>query len=78
MPGWLQVVAKVPAWTPTSLMLKCRAFFGVNIRADVFAWLVAHERGTASGLARELGYSQRRVQDTLAEMQLAELFQNPV
>jgi hypothetical protein len=65
----------MPAWTPVSLMLKCRAFFGVNIRADVFAWLVAHGHGTASGLARELGYSQRRVQDTLAEMHLAELFQ---
>lgn len=65
----------MPAWTPTSLVLKCRAFFGVNIRADVFAWLVAHGQGTASGLARELGYSQRRVQDTLLEMQLAELFQ---
>lgn len=65
----------MPAWTPTSLVLKCRALFGVNIRADVFAWLVAQGRGTASGLARELGYSQRRVQDSLTEMQLAELFQ---
>ena len=65
----------MPAWTPTSLILKCRAFFGVNIRADVFAWLVTHGRGTASELARELGFSQRRVQDTLMEMQLAELFQ---
>jgi hypothetical protein len=65
----------MPGWTPTNLILKCRAFFGVNIRADVFAWLVAHGHGTASGLARELGYSQRRVQDTLVEMQLAELFQ---
>ena len=65
----------IPAWTPPSLILKCRAFFGVNIRADVFAWLVAHGHGTASGLARELGYSQRRVLDTLMEMQLAELFQ---
>ncbi len=75
-PAFLRGQAQpMPAWTPTSLMLKCRAFFGVNIRADVFAWLVAHGRGTASGLARELGYSQRRVQDTLAEMQLAELFQ---
>lgn len=51
--------------------LKCRAFFGVSIRADVFAYLVAHGPGTASGVARELGYSQRRVQETLAEMQLA-------
>jgi DNA-binding transcriptional ArsR family regulator len=65
----------MPAWTPTSLVLKSRAFFGVNIRADVFAWLVAHGQGTASGLARELGYSQRRVSDTLTEMQYAELFQ---
>jgi hypothetical protein len=65
----------MPAWRPTSLMLKCRALFGVNIRADVFAWLIAHGHGTASGLARELGYSQRRVQDTLLEMQMAELFQ---
>ena len=66
---------RMPAWTPTSLILKCRALFGVNIRADVFAWLVTHGHGTAGGLARELGYSQRRVQDTLMEMQLAELFQ---
>lgn len=65
----------MPVWTPTSLIIKCRALFGVNIRADVFAWLMAHGHGTASGLARELGYSQRRVLDTLVDMQLAELFQ---
>lgn len=65
----------VPVWTPASLILKCRAFFGVSIRADVFAWLVAHGSGTASNLARELGYSQRRVQDALVEMQFAETFQ---
>src|SRR5207247_10426457 len=64
-----------PAWTPASLVLKCRAFFGVNIRADVFARLVARGPATASGLARELGYSQRRVQETLMEMQLGGLFQ---
>ena len=79
--GWLRspVVLRgqsqpMPAWTPTSLILKCRAFFGVNIRADVFAWLVAHGSGTAGELARELGYSQRRVQDTLTEMETAGLF----
>jgi hypothetical protein len=43
--GWLRspVILRgqsqpMPAWIPTSLILKCRAFFGVNIRADVFAW----------------------------------------
>jgi len=66
---------RLPAWTPASLVLKCRAFFGVSIRADVFAYLVGRGPGTARGLARELGYSQRRVQDTLVEMQLADQFQ---
>jgi hypothetical protein len=66
---------RLPAWTPASLVLKCRALFGVSIRADVFAYLVARGPATASGLARELGYSQRRVQDTLVDMQLADQFQ---
>lgn len=66
---------RIPAWTPASLVLKCRAFFGVSIRADAFAYLVARGPGTASGLARELGYSQRRVLDTLEDMQLAGQFQ---
>jgi hypothetical protein len=64
-----------PSWTAASLVLKCRAFFGVSIRADVFAYLVARGPATATGLARELGYSQRRVQDTLVDMQLAGQFQ---
>ncbi len=80
--GWLRSPIRlrgqsqrIPTWTPASLVLKCRAFFGVNVRADVFACLVAHGPATASGLARELGYSQRRVQETLMEMQLGGLFQ---
>jgi hypothetical protein len=80
--GWLRspIVLRgqsqpLPAWKPASLVLKCRAFFGVNTRADVFACLVARGPETASGLARELGYSQRRVHETLMEMQLAGLFQ---
>lgn len=62
---------RLPAWTPASLVLKCRALFGVNIRADVFAYLIGRGPATASGLARELGYSQRRVLDTLEDIQLA-------
>lgn len=80
--GWLRSPIRLrgqsqqlPAWTPASLVLKCRAFFGVNMRADIFACLVARGPATASGLARELGYSQRRVQETLMEMRLTGLFQ---
>jgi hypothetical protein len=58
-----------------SLVFKCRAFFGVSIRADVFAYLVGRGPATASGLARELGFSQRRVQETIMELQLAGQFQ---
>lgn len=64
-----------PAWTPAGLMLKTRAFFGVNIRADVYAYLMANGPCTASRLARELGYSQRRVQDALVDMQIGNAFQ---
>jgi hypothetical protein len=60
---------------PDAFVFRCRALFGVNIRADVFAYLVANGPSTASRLARELGYSQRRVQDTLVEMQSAGVFQ---
>lgn len=80
--GWLRSSIQlrgqaqgVPAWTPVSLILKCRALFGVNIRADVFACLVARGPATASALARDLGYSQRRVHETLVEMQLGGQFQ---
>jgi hypothetical protein len=66
---------KLPAWTPASLVFKCRAFFGVSIRADVFAYLVGRGPATASGLARELGFSQRRVQETLMELKFAGQFQ---
>lgn len=80
--GWLRSSIRlrgqsqpIPAATPASLVLKCRAFLGVSMRADLFASLVARGPATASALARELGYSQRRVQDALAEMQLADQFQ---
>jgi hypothetical protein len=65
----------IPTWTPASLILKCRAIFGLNIRADVFACLTARGPATASALARDLGYSQRRVHETLVEMQVGGLFQ---
>lgn len=56
---------------PAELIFKCRALFGVNIRADVFAYLIAHGPRTASRVARDLGYSQRWVLDALGEMEMA-------
>jgi hypothetical protein len=80
--GWLRSPVSlrgqsqpVPFSKPAAFVFRCRALFGMNIRADVFAYLVANGPSTASRLARELGYSQRRVQDTLVEMQSAGVFQ---
>ncbi|HEY5706555.1 MAG TPA: hypothetical protein VIS96_13385 [Terrimicrobiaceae bacterium] len=54
-----------------NFIFKARALFGVNIRADVFAYLALRGEANPSRIARELGYSQRRVQDALVEMAAA-------
>jgi biotin operon repressor len=56
---------------PPALFLKCRALFGLSIRADLITALAARGPLTGSRLARELGYSQRRVQDALVDMNQA-------
>lgn len=63
----------VPTWTSCNFIFRARAFFGVNIRADVFAFLIMAGAAHPSRLARDLGYSQRRVQDALVEMTAADM-----
>jgi len=53
---------------PATLLLQCRALFGLNARAEVMAWLLTHGEGHPSGIARACGYSQRAVQNALVEM----------
>jgi len=64
----------VPFWTPSNFMFKARALFGVNIRADVFTFLVLQGASNPTRIARELGYSQRRVHDALSDMAAADIF----
>jgi len=66
--------SNTPLWTSTNFMFKARALFGVNIRADVFSFLVLQGASNPTRVARELGYSQRRVQDALADMAAADVF----
>lgn len=48
---------------------RMRALFGINIRADAICFLALNRQGAhASAVARALGYSQRRTQDTLDEL----------
>jgi len=60
---------------PTSFFLRARGLFGVNIRADAFAYLAIQSQGAnPTKIARELGYSQRRVYDAVIEMASAGAF----
>ncbi len=54
---------------PGNLLLKLRALFGRQSRAEVMAWLLAHEAGHAAEIARQTGYFRRSIQITLNELE---------
>ncbi len=58
---------------PEALLLKLRALFGVNSRAELVAFLLTHERANASEAARQTGYFQRTAYNALVEMKLSGL-----
>ena len=53
---------------PCALQFRLRALFGLGMRADILCYLLTHDGAHPSGVARSLGYSQKRVQDTMVEM----------
>ena len=52
-----------------NLLTSLRALFGVNARAEIFAWLLTHESGHPAAIARDTGYFSKSVQHTLNEME---------
>lgn len=57
---------------PASLWLRLRAFMGVSSRTDILVYLLIHENGGhASLIAREIGYTQRGVHQSLLAMSLS-------
>lgn len=54
--------------SPDLLLIKLRALFGVNARAEIIAALLTTRSNHPSGLARRTGYLPRSVQDILNEM----------
>ena len=58
---------------PRCVAFMTRALFGVSVRADVIAYLVACGKGHPCQISRLLGFSQKRVQDTLVEMARSDL-----
>ena len=53
---------------PECALLRLRALFGVSARADIMLYLLTHDVAHPSGIARETGFSQKNVQDTLVAM----------
>ncbi len=53
---------------PECALLRLRALFGVSARADVMLYLLTHDVAHPSGIARDTGFSQKNVQDTLVAM----------
>lgn len=56
---------------PAAFLLKLRAIFGRQSRAEVFAWLLSHESGHPAQIARETGYFRGSVQNVLNELELS-------
>lgn len=50
---------------PANILFKSRAVFGLGIRADVMAYLLATECAHPRDIARTLGYNHMRVQEVL-------------
>lgn len=66
-------LARNIAHHPELLLMKLRALFGVNARAEIIAALLAQSSSHPAVLARRIGYLPRSVQDTLNEMALSGL-----
>ena len=76
--GWLRTpveprgLSKPPRPNqPGAFLLKLRALFGMQSRAEVLAWLLAHESGHPAQIARETGYFRGSVQNVLNELEMS-------
>jgi len=53
---------------PATFLFKLRALFGIQARAEVMAWLLAHDQGHPAEIARETGYFRRSIQNVLNDL----------
>lgn len=56
---------------PATFLIKLRALFGRQSRAEVIAWLLAHDSGHPAEMARQLSYFPRSLQVVLNELTLS-------
>ena len=53
---------------PECALLRLRALFGVSARAEIILYLLTHETGYPTGIARETGFSQKNIHDTMVDL----------
>ena len=53
---------------PECSLLRLRALFGPSARAEIILYLLTHNMAHPSLIARETGFSQKNIQDTLVDM----------
>jgi hypothetical protein len=53
---------------PVNIMFKCRAVFGIGVRADVMTYMITTEGAHPRDIARTLGYNHMRVQEMLVDL----------
>jgi hypothetical protein len=56
---------------PATFLIKLRSLFGRQSRAEVIAWLLAHDSGHPAEMARQLGYFPRSLQVVLNELTIS-------
>jgi hypothetical protein len=56
---------------PATFLLKLRALFGRQSRAEVLAWLLTHDSGHPAQIARQTGYFRGSVQNVLNELEVS-------
>jgi hypothetical protein len=61
------------AHEPAALVLKLRAALGLTCRAEILVWLLTHDAGSPTAIARDAGYGQRTVHDALLELRASGL-----
>ena len=53
---------------PECNLLRLRSIFGVSARAEIVLYLLTHKLGHPSQIAKETGFSQKNIQDTMVDM----------
>lgn len=74
--GWLRpelnlrkLSARIEAFRVSNLVIRLRYLFGINLRAELIAYLLTHETGNPTEISKKIYYSQPTVRQACAEFE---------